>query len=277
MCVPLRRIHQPVETFHYRCNFCPKRFPHVSLLNIHERVHTGEKPYQCMDCGQCFGSQSSLIKHNRSVRSADLLIARIRVETPTSAWTADNASAPSPPSSSSTGQLVGQLTPSAFESGEKPYLCMDCRQCFGSQSSLIKHNRSVSWSADPPRFRIRGETLPVHGLRTVLRLPVLPHQAQQVSQIWNPPDRDPHESGILLQIRNKISNYNLFLNFRGKLSLLQYRYHSYICNSSSTASCYLHRFCSVEGLLWGLEPRFELGPVLQQSDALLFVPRRTLN
>jgi DNA-directed RNA polymerase subunit RPC12/RpoP len=144
MCVPLRRIHQPVETFHYRCNFCPKRFPHVSLLNIHERVHTGEKPYQCMDCGQCFGSQSSLIKHNRS---------------------------------------VGQLAPSVFESGEKPYQCMDCGQCFGSQSSLIKHNRSVrsASSADLLKFRIRGETLPVHGLRTVLRLSVLPHQTQQVS------------------------------------------------------------------------------------------------
>ena len=60
-----RRCHQPVETFQYQCSFCTKRFPHVSLLNIHLRVHTGEKPFQCIDCGQCFGSQSSLIKHNR--------------------------------------------------------------------------------------------------------------------------------------------------------------------------------------------------------------------
>ncbi len=32
----------------------------------------------------------------------------------------------------------------------------------------------------------------------------------------------------------------------------------------------------MEGLLWGAEPRFELGPAGQQADALLSEPRRTL-
>jgi hypothetical protein len=37
-----------------------------------------------------------------------------------------------------------------------------------------------------------------------------------------------------------------------------------------------HCFRSVEGLLvWGAEPRFELGPAIQQADALLSEPRRT--
>lgn len=61
-----KKTHQPAESFQYACTYCPKRFPHVSLLNIHQRTHTGEKPFQCKDCGQCFGSQSSLIKHNRN-------------------------------------------------------------------------------------------------------------------------------------------------------------------------------------------------------------------
>jgi hypothetical protein len=71
--------------------------------------------------------------------------------------------------------------------------------------------------------------------------------------------------------------------FGGKLPLFliyftlsEHTYNIYIYNSSRTASCCLHRFRSVEGLLWGAEPRFELGPALQQADALLFVPRRTL-
>jgi hypothetical protein len=38
----------------------------------------------------------------------------------------------------------------------------------------------------------------------------------------------------------------------------------------------LHCFRSVEGLLWGAEPRFELGPAKQQADALLSETRRTL-
>ncbi len=40
-------------------------------------------------------------------------------------------------------------------------------------------------------------------------------------------------------------------------------------------SCFPHCIRSVEGLLWGVEPRFELGPAVQQADALLSEPRRT--
>ena len=56
----------------------------------------------------------------------------------------------------------------------------------------------------------------------------------------------------------------------------EHTYNIYICNSMRTAASCLHRFRSVEGLLWGAEPRFELRPALQQADALLFAPRRTL-
>ncbi len=38
-------------------------------------------------------------------------------------------------------------------------------------------------------------------------------------------------------------------------------------------SCFPHSFRSVEGLLSGVKPRFELGPALQQADALLSEPR----
>jgi KRAB domain-containing zinc finger protein len=66
-----RRCHASSEGHPYSCSYCNKRFPHVSLLNIHARVHTGEKPFQCNDCGQCFGSQSSLIKHNRNLHTPE--------------------------------------------------------------------------------------------------------------------------------------------------------------------------------------------------------------
>jgi hypothetical protein len=77
---------------------------------------------------------------------------------------------------------------------------------------------------------------------------------------------------------------NIFKTFGGKLplffiyylSLSEHTYNICIYNSSRTASCCLHRFRSVEGLLWGAEPRFKLGPALQQADALLIVPGRTL-
>ena len=31
----------------YPCNDCGKTFHHISVLNIHQRVHSGEKPYDC--------------------------------------------------------------------------------------------------------------------------------------------------------------------------------------------------------------------------------------
>ncbi len=47
--------------------------------------------------------------------------------------------------------------------------------------------------------------------------------------------------------------------------------------SWSTTLVVLIAFRSVEGLLWGAEPRFELGPAVQQAGALLSEPHRTLD
>ncbi len=78
----------------------------------------------------------------------------------------------------------------------------------------------------------------------------------------------------------------IFFSFKGLVAschsfsfyftVSEHTYNIYIYNSSRTASCYLHRFRSVEGLLWGAEPRFKLGHALQRADTLLFVPSCTL-
>ncbi len=55
---------------------------------------------------------------------------------------------------------------------------------------------------------------------------------------------------------------------------IQCLYTVYYSSSTLLLSSWLP--LGVEGLLWGAEPRFELGPALQQADALLYEPRRTL-
>ncbi|NXH48978.1 ZN483 protein, partial [Dicaeum eximium] len=47
------------------CSQCGKRFTIRSHLTVHQRVHTGERTFQCADCRKSFSDSSSLIKHKR--------------------------------------------------------------------------------------------------------------------------------------------------------------------------------------------------------------------
>ena len=124
-----------------KCPHCSYSTKRVYCLKLHLRIHSGEKPYSCSKCVQCFARRDSRNAHMRKVHSAtDEEIASLKV---IRMKRSEKELLKCPHCSYSTKTVYCLKLHLRIHSGEKPYSCSKCAQCFTRPDYRNKHMRKV--------------------------------------------------------------------------------------------------------------------------------------
>ncbi|XP_044732078.1 zinc finger protein 525-like [Chrysoperla carnea] len=133
----------------YVCKYCERICINNTTLRIHERVHTGERPFCCVICNKKFKNKSTLARHfrihtgekryscdicNKSFRHRNSLIIHKRTHTGERPYICDYCS-------KQFTDNAGLRQHRVVHTKEKNFACQQCAKTFSFKSTLDIHVR----------------------------------------------------------------------------------------------------------------------------------------
>ncbi|XP_042296582.1 zinc finger protein 574 [Sceloporus undulatus] len=119
--LPPPRPRRPACSKAFECGDCKKLFSTETSLQVHRRIHTGERPYPCPDCGKAF-RQSTHLKDHLRLHTGEK---PFKCEECGKAFTI----------------AVRLAEHKRIHTGERPYHCDACGKAYRSFSNLWKHRK----------------------------------------------------------------------------------------------------------------------------------------